>query len=334
MSGFEEENPFADPSVQKAVNSKPQANLEEYNPYGGTQQSGPAVMPSTEPPPPTYTPSNQQQVSSKDFEELKRRQEELEKRAQELERREAELRTNPHNVRQNNWPPLPSFFPLSPCFYQDINVDIPVEFQKIVKYLYYLWIAHASLLLVNMLTGLLYLFGGGDAGQTFGLALVYAFLFTPASYMCWFRPGYKAFRDDSSMYFMVFFFVFFFQFLMSLMYAFGIGGMGSCGLFLGFSTLKSGGFLTFVGILMVVIGAGFGVAAAGDFYMLVRIHRMYRSTGASLAKAQAEFTSGVMKNETVRQAAADAASASARSAFSAATSTAGAGGQNGGSGRF
>ena len=91
MSGFEEENPFAvsvsppsktkchvknyeslfvlkDPSVQKAVNSKPQANLEEYNPYGGTQQSGPAVMPSTEPPPPTYTPSNQQQVSSKDFE--------------------------------------------------------------------------------------------------------------------------------------------------------------------------------------------------------------------------------------------------------------------------
>ena len=70
------------------------------------------------------------------------------------------------------------------------------------------------------------------------------------------------------------------------------------------------------------------------FKFQLQIHRMYRSTGASLAKAQAEFTSGVMKNETVRQAAADAASASARSAFSAATSTAGAGGQNGGSGRF
>lgn len=205
------------------------------------------------------------------LQELKRRQEELEKRAQELERREAELRTNPHNVRQNNWPPLPSFFPVSPCFYQDINVDIPVEFQKIVKYLYYLWMAHASLLLANMLTGLLYLFGGGDAGSTFGLALVYWFLFTPASYMCWFRPGYKAFRDDSSMYFMVFFFVFFFQFLMSVIYAFGIGNMGACGLILGFSTLKSGGFLTFVGVLMVIIGAGFGGAALGDFYMLVKV---------------------------------------------------------------
>ena len=205
------------------------------------------------------------------LQELKRRQEELEKRAQELERREAELRTNPHNVRQNNWPPLPSFFPVSPCFYQDINVDIPVEFQKIVKYLYYLWMAHASLLLANMLTGLLYLFGGGDAGSTFGLALIYWFLFTPASYMCWFRPGYKAFRDDSSMYFMVFFFVFFFQFLMSVIYAFGIGNMGACGLILGFSTLKSGGFLTFVGVLMVIIGAGFGGAALGDFYMLVKV---------------------------------------------------------------
>merc|ERR1712110_1390565 len=160
----------------------------------------------TEEPVPTPKP----QISTAEFQ---KRQEELEKRARELDRREEELRNAPNNsnVRQNNWPPLPNFCPIQPCFYQDINVDIPVEFQKIVKYLYYLWIAHASLLLVNMLTGLLYLFGGGDAGQTFGLALVYAFLFTPASYMCWFRPGYKAFRDDSSMYFMVFFFVFFFQ---------------------------------------------------------------------------------------------------------------------------
>ena len=46
---------------------------------------------------------------------------------------------------------------------------------------------------------------------------------------------------------------------------------------------------------------------------------MYRSTGASVAKAQAEFTSGVMKNESVRQAAAEAASASVRSQFQAAT---------------
>lgn len=98
------------------------------------------------------------------------------------------------SVRSNNWPPLPKFCPVQPCFYQDINVDIPVEFQKIVKYLYYLWLAHASLLLTNLLIGLLYIFVGGDVGQTFGLALVYCFIFTPASFLCWFRPAYKAFR--------------------------------------------------------------------------------------------------------------------------------------------
>ena len=39
----------------------------------------------------------------------------------------------------------------------------------------------------------------------------------------------------------------------------GIGAIG-----------KSGG-LTFVGILMVIIGIGFGLAGAADFYMLVRV---------------------------------------------------------------
>uniref|UniRef100_A0A8C0I715 Secretory carrier-associated membrane protein n=1 Tax=Balaenoptera musculus TaxID=9771 RepID=A0A8C0I715_BALMU len=36
---------------------------------------------------------------------------------------------------------LPDNFPVGPCFYQDFSVDIPVEFQKTVKIMYYLWIA-------------------------------------------------------------------------------------------------------------------------------------------------------------------------------------------------
>ena len=101
---------------------------------------------------------------------------------------------------RNNWPPLPKFCPIQPCFYQDINVDIPVEFQKTVKYLYYLWIGHVSLLLSNFVIGFLYLCLGDarkdvtESGGTMALALVYLFLFTPAAFVCWYRPAYKAFR--------------------------------------------------------------------------------------------------------------------------------------------
>jgi hypothetical protein len=252
----------------------------------------------------------------------------LERRARELEIREEELRNAPQNVRQNNWPPLPSFCPVQSCFYQDINVDIPVEFQKIVRYLYYLWVSHISLLLTNLLTAMLYLFVGGDAGATFGLALVYCFIFTPASFLCWFRPAYKAFRDDSSFNFMIFFFVFFFQMVVSILYSLGIGGMGSSGLILGFQGLGGTGGQIFVGILMIIVGVGFGILALTDFYMLMRIHKMYRSSGASMAKAQAEFTTGVMKNETVRNAAAEAARETVRGQFANAANPQAAGGGN------
>ena len=60
--------------------------------------------------------------------------------------------------------------------------------------LFTIFLGHVSLLAANLLVGLLYLFTKGDMGGTFGLALVYCILFTPASFVCWFRPAYKAFR--------------------------------------------------------------------------------------------------------------------------------------------
>ena len=55
--------------------------------------------------------------------------------------------------------------------------------------------AHVTLLVANLTTSLFYLFAGGESSwATFGLALIYTFLFSPASFVCWFRPVYKAFR--------------------------------------------------------------------------------------------------------------------------------------------
>ena len=40
----------------------------------------------------------------------------------------------------NNFPPLPSCCPIKPCFYQDFVLEIPAEFQRIVKTVFYTWI--------------------------------------------------------------------------------------------------------------------------------------------------------------------------------------------------
>jgi len=333
MSAFDE-NPFADPSVQAASGAGP--TLSDYDPFSGQQapNSGgqPAVMSPTSvdaaPPPipstqssqpPPYTQTAQQTATTADFQ---RRQEELERKAAELARREEELKNSPYNARVNNWPPLPSFMPCQPCFYQDINVDIPVEFQDVVKKLYYLWLAHALLLLLNLFGGTCYLFGGLDDGSMFGLALVYGFFFIPLSFLCWFRPAYKAFRSDSSLNFMIFFFIFFSQFIFTCLMALGIPGVGGSGFIATIVTFKggkrngeaqSGDY--FVGFISLLIAIGFTAAAIADFFMLTKIHSYYRATGVTLAKAQTEFTTNVFSNEQVRNAAAQAAAAGVRQSF-------------------
>ncbi|TRY67030.1 hypothetical protein TCAL_12926 [Tigriopus californicus] len=271
-------DPFQDPSVQKAttgggpggpVEPPAPSDLSDYNPFEGQKTvgqsagSGPAVMNAQSPQPQVPPP-----ITTADFQ---RRQEELEERARDLERREQELRNAPYNARTNNWPPVPSFCPFQPCFYQDINVDIPVEFQKIVNYLYYLWVAHVSLLFSNMIVGLLYLFVGGDWGGTFVGSTIYFLIFSPLSFICWFRPAYKAFRYLS--------------------------------------------IIVFVGVLMLITAVGFAVAAVAQFFMLTKVHRLYKASDCTVAKAQAEFASGVMKNEGVQRAAAEAARQSAANAF-------------------
>lgn len=47
-------------------------------------------------------------------------------------------------MRENNWPPLPLWCPVKPCFYQDFSTEIPADYQRICKMLYYLWMCESS----------------------------------------------------------------------------------------------------------------------------------------------------------------------------------------------
>ena len=58
--------------------------------------------------------------------------------------------------------------------------------------------------------------------------------------------------------------------------------------------------MTLVGLIMIMMGLGFAMCGFANFYLLVTIYKLYRGTGASMEKAQTEFSTGVMSNEHVQ----------------------------------
>lgn len=311
---FADPNPFQDPSVTQARHTLPPA-LEEYNPFtdgkstpaGVAARTQPAIMKATEEPP-AYS-QGQGQASS----DLLRRQEELEQKAAELDRREREMQSlRASGGRKNNWPPLPEKSPVGPCFYHDITVDIPVEFQKTVKIMYHLWMCHAGTLFVNVIGCLAWFCVDGGRGGDFGLSILWFLMFTPCSFVCWYRPLYGAFMSDSSFKFFVFFFVYICQVGVYVIQSIGLTGWGASGWISALTCLNKN---IPVGIIMILIAALFTSLAAMSLFMFKRVHSMYRTTGASFEKAQQEFATGVMSNKTVRTAAANAASQAAQEAF-------------------
>ncbi|XP_072531692.1 secretory carrier-associated membrane protein 3 [Salminus brasiliensis] len=331
----DDHNPFQDPSVTQHSSNTDYPTLDLYNPFD-TRTAGPpppydATPPSAPPqaqtPPTRTTPTEprnygsygtQQAAVSATTAELLRKQEELERKAKELERRERELDSQSRSTgssRQNNWPPLPSFCPMGPCFYQDINVEISQGFQRTVTIMYYFWMFSAGILLFNFISCLSLFCVDTNGGVGLGLAILWVLLFAPCSFVCWYRPVYKAFRSDSSFNFFAFFFVFFAQVVVYVIMTIGIPGWGFSGWIVGLYALKIN---IAVGVIMLLNAVLFTAQAAMGVVMLKRVHSMYRQTGASFQKAQAEFATEVFSNQAVRQAAASATTSAAQGAFTGA----------------
>ncbi|CAD6186287.1 unnamed protein product [Caenorhabditis auriculariae] len=254
--------------------------------------------------------------------ELFRKQEELERKAQELRRREEELerrQRQSNNIdpnatnqqRPHNWPPLPTIIPVEPCFYQDIEVEIPVQFQKTVTFVYYVFLVYVLALLVNVVASLFYMiFASGPIGQLF-LAVIQLGLFSPCSFLFWFRPVYKAFRNDSSFNFMVFFFVLFFHCIFTFVQTLGLSSY-ACGWI---NALDTFGVSVPIALIMLISALCFTAALIGMVVALIKVHRLYRGAGFSIDKARQEFTHGVMADASVQRAASAATSAAAGAAF-------------------
>lgn len=298
-------DPFADQSVSQATANQT-GDMEDYNPFAS--QAQPASQPAVVEPtgnPPMYTPSpvasskpTPQQQAMQGQEELLQRQEELERKAEELARREQELNSGNYGVRKNNWPPLPSFCPIGPCFFQDFTLDVPAESQWTVKMVYFSWIFYIILLFFNVLACLAIMIKDSKQSVGFGLSILWLLLYTPLS-LCWYRPAYNAFRSDSSFWFFIYFFIVFVQIIVSVIQTIGITNSGYAGWI---TSLSMTGVDTGVAIFGLVMSGLFTFNVVVEIFLLKQVHSVYRRSGASFEKAQQEFASGVVSNPGVQQA--------------------------------
>ncbi|XP_062289210.1 secretory carrier membrane protein 2, like [Scomber scombrus] len=318
-------NPFQDASVTQ-VTSGATESMGEFNPFSATEMGNnsdttiPISAAASSQPAILQTSSEQsaRAAATAGQANLIKQQEELEKKAAELERKEQELRNQSAasasnlGTKENNWPPLPKFFPVKPCFYQDFEQDIPEEYRRICKRMYYLWMFHSATLFLNVLACLAYFTVDPARGVDFGLSILWFILFTPVSFICWYRPVYKAFRSDSSFSFFFFFFVFFFQVAVYVIQTVGIPSWGNSGWIVSISVIGSN---LAVAVVMMVVAGFFTVNSVLAIFLLKMVHSKYRRTGASFTKAQQEFSHGVLTNRTVQTAATSAATSAAQGAF-------------------
>ncbi|CAB4023608.1 secretory carrier-associated membrane 1-like isoform X4 [Paramuricea clavata] len=208
----DDENSFADPSVTKATKPQPAAaksgtaGFEDYNPFAEDNVSKPAEFSNVTIPPPqpsepavidtrSEQPNSSYTAIAAEQENLAKRQEELERRAAELHEKEQELKQMRYRERKNNFPPFPQGCPLTPCFFHDISIDIPPDYQRTSRMLFYAWEFYCFTLLYNLVCALAYIcIDTGPGTVTFIVALIFFLIFVPCSFCLWYRPSYNAFN--------------------------------------------------------------------------------------------------------------------------------------------
>ncbi len=165
-------NPFADPSVQGALNdsSRMYAGGDDEAASTYKQASVQDELPTT-------------RADANRMDELRRREEELARRERELESRAAHIQKHG----RNNWP---FFYPL---IYHDIDAEIPPDSQPIMHNLYKLWLLLVATLVVNMVACIFLLIqGASDGGKDMISGIVYLPVITVTSFLLWYRPSTTA----------------------------------------------------------------------------------------------------------------------------------------------
>ncbi|WOL05582.1 secretory carrier-associated membrane protein 4-like [Canna indica] len=139
--------------------------------------------------------------SRKKAQEIAAWEADLKRRETDIKRREDALSTAGVPVEEKNWPPI------FPIIHHDIAKEIPIHAQRLQYLAFASWLGILLCLLWNVLAVTVCWIKGCGV-KIFFLAVIYAILGCPLSYVLWYRPLYRAMRTDSAIKFGWFFFVY------------------------------------------------------------------------------------------------------------------------------
>ncbi|NP_001242258.1 Secretory carrier-associated membrane protein-like [Glycine max] len=183
----EEVNPFSNPgSVPAATNSRlPPLKPEpvDYN-YGFDAT--------------VDIPLDSSMDLKKKEKELQAKETELRKREQEVRRKEEAASRAGIVLEEKNWPP---FFPI---IHHDIANEIPIHLQKL-QYVAFTTLLGLVLCLFWNVIAVTAAWIKGEGVKIWFLAIIYFIAGVPGAYVLWYRPLYRAFRNESALKFGWFF---------------------------------------------------------------------------------------------------------------------------------
>jgi hypothetical protein len=130
--------------------------------------------------------------------ELQAKEAELRKREQEIKRREEAAARAGIVIEDKNWPP---FFPI---IHHDITNEIPIHLQKLQYVAFTTFLGLVLCLLWNIIAVTAAWIKLGDVKIWF-LGIIYFVSGVPLAYLLWYRPLYRAFRNESAIRFGGFF---------------------------------------------------------------------------------------------------------------------------------
>lgn len=207
---FEEEeevNPFADGARGKGAGGSAFSGGAFYTTSSGSVPPATNSRLSPLPPEPAgfYNSNDSVDIPLDNTSDLKKKEKELQAKEAELRRREQDLKRREEAasragivLEEKNWPP---FFPI---IHHDIANEIPIHLQRLQYVAFTTLLGLFACLLWNIVAVTTAWIKEGDVKIWF-LSLIYFISGVPGAYVLWYRPLYRAFRNESAMKFGWFF---------------------------------------------------------------------------------------------------------------------------------